>query len=121
LRMGLSIAQVVHDYGDICQAITEAATAHDKPISTLEFRNLNHCLDDAIAEAVTEFARERDRGIAVSETERLGLLAHDLRKLVMSATIAYEAIAKGTVGIGGSTGSVLGRSLLGLRRLTDRT
>src|SRR5687767_11322821 len=56
-RMGLTIAQVVHDYGDVCQAITALATERQAPISVSEFRTLNLCLDDAIAEAVTEFAR----------------------------------------------------------------
>ena len=32
LRMGFSIAQVVHDYGDICQAVTEFAEEMEAPI-----------------------------------------------------------------------------------------
>ena len=51
LRQGYSVEQVVHDYGDVCQSVTELATEQDKSISTDEFRTLNRCLDDAIAEA----------------------------------------------------------------------
>ena len=54
---GFNISQVVHDYGDICQAITEVAVEQNVPITTEEFHTLNRCLDTAIAEAVTEHAR----------------------------------------------------------------
>ena len=55
--LGFNISQVVHDYGDICQAITEVAVEQHLPITTEEFHTLNRCLDTAIAEAVTEHAR----------------------------------------------------------------
>src|SRR6476661_7621435 len=57
---GFTVSQVVHDYGDVCQSITELAVEQDAPISTDDFRMLNRCLDDAIALAVTEYASERD-------------------------------------------------------------
>ena len=50
---GLTVGQVVHDYGDVCQSITELAMETNAPISTDDFRTLNRCLDDAIAGAVT--------------------------------------------------------------------
>src|SRR4051812_18980448 len=40
LRQGLTVSQVVHDYGDICQSITEVAVDADAPISTDDFRLL---------------------------------------------------------------------------------
>ena len=51
------MSQVVHDYGDICQAITELALELKAPITVKEFHTLNRCLDTAIAEACTEHAR----------------------------------------------------------------
>ncbi len=59
LRQGFTVSQVVHDYGDVCQAITELAVEKNAPISTEDFRTLNRCLDDAIAGAVTEYGRQR--------------------------------------------------------------
>jgi len=53
---GFSVDQVVHDYGDLCQAITELAYERKAGISIDEFRTLNRCLDNAIADAVTEFS-----------------------------------------------------------------
>src|SRR5687767_12306224 len=60
-RMGFTVAQVVHDYGDLCQVVTELAIELRAPIGTEEFKTLNGCLDDAIAQAVAEYARERER------------------------------------------------------------
>jgi hypothetical protein len=51
------VSQVVHDYGDICQTITALAVEQSASISVEEFQALNLCLDTAIAEAVTEYAR----------------------------------------------------------------
>jgi len=57
LRLGFTVSQVVHDYGDICQTITALAVEQSASISVEEFQTLNLCLDTAIAEAVTEYAR----------------------------------------------------------------
>jgi signal transduction histidine kinase len=121
LRRGFTIAQVVHDYGDICQAVTELAGEQGKQFSTGEFHILNLCLDNAIAEAVTEYSRQREENIAGKEVERLGFLAHELRNLISTARMAFQVLRGGTVAIGGSTGAVVERSLTGLRDLVDRS
>lgn len=56
LALGYTVDQVVHDYGDLCQAITDLAVERDAPFTIDEFRTLNRCLDNAIADAVTEFS-----------------------------------------------------------------
>ena len=58
-EMGYTFDQVVHANGNICQAVTELANDRDAQIAAREFKILNHCLDDAIAAAVTELARRR--------------------------------------------------------------
>jgi signal transduction histidine kinase len=118
---GFTVAQVVHDYGDICQAVTELAEETHAPITAGEFRTLNRCLDDAIAEAVTEFARRRDLAQVRHESERLGMLAHQLRNQLTSATLAYQQLRSGAVGMTGSTAVLLGRSLRELADLVDRS
>lgn len=120
-RLGLSVGQVVHDYGDVCQVITELAIQQGAPISGLEFRQLNLCLDDAIAGAVTEYASQREHALSAQDTERLGVFAHELRNLLNTATLAFESIQSGRVAVSGSTGMVLGRSLMGLRNLVDHS
>lgn len=125
LRHGFTVDQVVHDYGDLCQAITDLASERALPIGVEEFRTLNRCLDNAIADAVTEFSLRRD--IEVGEknartlNERLGSLAHELRNLAHTATLAVTALKAGQMGLGGATGAVLDRSLIGLHALIDRS
>ena len=121
IALGFTVSQVVHDYGDICQAITEIAIEQDAPITTDEFKTLNGCLDTAIAEAVTEHARITAESRSNEEFERSGHLAHETRDLLNTALLAYQALRQGTVAINGSTGAVLGRSLMGLRDLVDST
>lgn len=55
----LTLSQVVHDYGDICDAIAELAAATETPVSTEDIRTLNGCLDDAMAGAMDAYRRER--------------------------------------------------------------
>jgi len=125
LRKGFSVDQVVHGYGDLCQAVTELAAEKDAPVSVDEFRTFNRCLDNAIADAVTEFGRQRDKLIsaegAQAMNERLGSLAHELRNLLNAAILAFDAIKAGNVAVTGATGGVLDRSLLGLRNVIDRS
>src|SRR6188474_2513557 len=124
LLQGFTVSQVVHDYGDVCQSITDLAMELNAPISTDDFRTLNRCLDDAIAGAVTEYSRERDitrDGESAHESEHLGFLAHELRNLTNTAILAFEVLAMGNVGIGGSTGAVVQRSLMGIRSLVSRS
>lgn len=121
LRMGFTIARVVHDYGDVCQAVTELADEIKAPITTDEFHTLNRCVDDAIAKAVTEYSRLRACSQTDEETERLGGLAHELRNKLGAAMLSYAALKAGRVGIGGSTGAVLERNLRGIRDLIDRS
>ena len=118
---GFTISQVVHDYWDICQAITEIALEQKLPITTEEFNTLNRCLDVAIAQAVTEYARITVETRATEEIERTGQLAHEIRDGLQSAMLAFNSLKLGTVAVNGSTGTILGRSLMNLRDLVDNT
>jgi signal transduction histidine kinase len=125
LELSYTVDQVVHDYGDLCQAITDVAFERDAPFSVDEFRTLNRCLDNAIADAVTEFSFQRDTAIAeqhaVDTNQRLGFLMHELRNSLTSATLAVNAIELGTLNLTGATGTILKRSLGGIGKLIDRS
>ena len=123
LALGFSVDQVVHNYGDLCQAITELAHEMEAPFSIDEFRTLNRCLDNAIADAVTEFSLQRDTEIAdrlTSEAnERLGSLVHEIRNSLRTARLSVRAMELGGLTLVGATGSVLKRSLASMRSLVD--
>jgi signal transduction histidine kinase len=119
LGQGFTVSQVVHGYGDVCQAITELAIERKATISSVEFHTLNRCLDDAMAESVAEYGRLKDLVTRYDEAERLGRLAHEMRNSLQTAMLSFQIIKSGRVGIAGSTGAVLGRTLIGLSEMID--
>jgi signal transduction histidine kinase len=120
-QLGYTLSHVVHAYGAICQAITEIAIVKQAPITTEEFRELNRCLDTAIAGAVTVFHKERTVGINTRETTHLGFLAHELRNALAIINTSLRLLKSGTVGFGGSIGKVLDRALKRQQELIDRS
>jgi signal transduction histidine kinase len=124
-RSGFTIKQVVHTYGDLCQALTELAHERDEPITVAEFHTFNRCLDNAIADAVTEFSRARHHDTAeasaLTTNERLTVLAHELEDQLNAAALAFQAIRSGSVAIAGATGTLLERSLRKMRDLIERS
>jgi hypothetical protein len=112
LRQGFTASQVVHDYGAVCQSITDLAVETNAPIATEDFRTLNRCLDDAIAGAVTEHARIQQ---VTSDGQ-----SHELRILINTAITGFEVLQSGSVGVKGTTGALIQRSLMAIRALIDR-
>ena len=123
LRRGFTVDQVVHEYGDVCQAVTDLAVEENAQITNDEFRTLNRCLDNAIAEAVTSFGSTRQAQIcdqAENLHTRLNAFGEEHQRLVDVAMQAVSAIRTGNVGLNGATGSLLDHTLTELRYLTRR-
>jgi signal transduction histidine kinase len=123
LELGFTVDQVVHAYGDLCQSITDLAFERDAPFGIDEFRTLNRCLDNAIAEAVTEFNFQRETALARQQEhevdERVGLLVEEIRNALSAATLAASAIEVGNLSLTGATGGVLKRGLAAMNVLVD--
>lgn len=124
LALGYTVAQVVHGYGDICQAVTELAAERDAPVTVEEFHTFNRLLDNAIADAVASYGHHRDKSVAdlgaADLHERLGTLADEQRMLLEKALKALSALKVGNIGLKGATGNILEDSLMQLRTLIDR-
>ncbi len=120
LTQGYTVGQVVHDYGDICQVITALAQELDAQIDTEEFHVFNRCLDNAIAQAVTEYVRIREESINQGETGRADGVAYQLRNRIAATQLAFQAIQSGRAPIGGSVAAIVTRSLQGMTRLINR-
>jgi hypothetical protein len=122
---GYSVDQVVHDYGDICQAITELAQQKNAPVTVDEFRTFNRLLDNAIADAVASFGHHRDATISAQGAQDQqvwrGSLGDEQRKLLDMAVSAFDALKVGNIGLRGATGALLEDSLARLRDLIDRS
>lgn len=124
LRLGFTVDQVVHEYGDVCQSVTEMAIEQKVRVSADEFRTLNRCLDNAIADAVTAYGQS-DQALMSNQAEtmhqRLKSFADEQRRLVDIAVQSYDAIKTGNVGLTGATGTLLLHALSELRSLAERT
>ena len=107
LRRGFTADQVVHDYGDVCQTVTALAIEQGSPISVDEFRTLNRCLDNAIADAVASYGEARqvslDRKTQTSQRSLADYTANH-RRLIAIARQSFTAIKTGNIGPGGATG-----------------
>jgi len=124
LELGYSVDQVVHGYGDVCQAITELARERDAPVTVDEFHTLNRLLDNAIADAVSSYGQYRDTASAQGAQEiheRMGTLAEAQRQLLDTALKALDAVKVGNIGLMGATGTLLEDSLMKLRDLIDKS
>ena len=58
---------------------------------------------------------------SAEEIERLGHAAHELRDSLNTAILAFHTLKRGAVAINGSTGAILGRSLMSLREVIEST
>jgi hypothetical protein len=125
IKLGYTVEQVVHDYGDVCQAITELARELNAPVTVDEFHTVNRFLDDAIATAVSAFSVHGRRpdldDSAESIHHRLGALAAEQRMLLDRALKALDVLKGGNIGVLGATGKVLEDSLLRMRDIVDRS
>jgi hypothetical protein len=122
LKFGFSIEQVVHDYGDVCQAVTELAEERDVNLSIAEFHTLNRCLDNAIAGAVASWSDERDRARAAASGDSdksPAAFTGGLGKLIDKARMSLDVILQGRVAVGGATGMLFQRTLAEMRALID--
>ncbi len=123
MRLGYSLDQVVHGYGDVCQAITSLAIERSTAISTDEFRTLNRCLDNAIADAVTAFGNADETSADARAQDlpaRFAAFAAEGRRLVDIAMHSFAVIKTGNVGMNGATGNLLSHALEELHSLIDR-
>ena len=121
LAAGFTVGQVVHGYGDVCQTVMELAVEKHVSITPTNFKTLNMCLDIAIAEAVTEYSHRREQQIVGRGAEQMGFLAHELRNLLNTATLGFEAVRSGNVGVGGSTGQLVATSLVRMSELITKS
>jgi signal transduction histidine kinase len=121
LITGLPVGRIVRDSSDLRRAVVELAGETPGAITALELHTFSRCLTDVMAHVVGEFARRREESIHDEQTERLGELAHELRNVLASGSMAFEMLGTGRVAIGGATSFLLARCLTRLSTLVDTT
>ena len=123
LRQGFTVDEVVHEYGDVCQSVTDLAVEENIEISADEFRSFNRCLDNAIAEAVASCGLARHVRINDQADDlhtRLDEFVDEYSRLVEVALDAFSAVKAGHVGLSGATGVLLAHTLSDLRYVALR-
>jgi hypothetical protein len=112
-RRGLTVAQVVHDYGNVCQSVIDVATDMAIPISAGDYLALDRCLDDTIAGTVSAYRRNPERPPSSQSQELL--------TMINEAIVAFDELLGGAVGAIGTPAGVVYRSLHRIRlRLVDQ-
>ncbi len=125
LRNGFPVEEIVYGYGDLCQAVTDLAVKQDAMIEAREFRTLNHCLDQAIAEALISYSARVKTPEAADDAvqrlnERLGYFVHELRNHLQTATLALAA-SRTENKFSSAANLVLDRSIIAMRNLVRRS
>ena len=89
-----------------------------------EFKTLNRCLDNATADAVSEFGHQHDASLEDKDGKAVGELLYartqQMRKHIRTAVMAVAAIRAGNVGFNGVTGGILDHSLESMQKLNDQ-
>ena len=120
LRLGFSLDAVVREYGALREAIlATGATAG----ASMSFRELQIVFDttiSGIAQAVTQYAQQRDLEMQRQHSEHFAFIAHELRDPLSSATLAFQLL-EAQLPAGSRLVGALGRGLLRTSELVDQT
>ena len=105
--VGKSVTDMVHDYGTVCDVVTDLARDAGLEMTLDDAQILNRWIDHGIADALSEYSSESDRASA----QRLGELAHELRNALGSVTMGFRLIQTGSAAPSGRVADVVERVL----------
>jgi hypothetical protein len=108
-RSGYSVGQVVYEYGDVLQAVTQLAAEQKALFTVDEFRTLHRCIDNATADAVTAFSSGHNRTISRPPERRQTRApsTNERRQLVNAAIQSFSAINPDSTELTGASDAVV--------------
>ncbi|MBA3451944.1 MAG: sensor histidine kinase [Deltaproteobacteria bacterium] len=122
LRLGFSLDSVVREYGAMRDAIVETAREAGSEVSFGELQSVFNATIGGIANAVSEYARQRDAELQRQHNEHIAFLAHELRNPIASATVALEMLQmKKQIPPEARGALVLTRSLTRMKELVEHS
>lgn len=122
LRLGFSLDAVVREYGALRTAVVETAQAQGLKITFRELEVIFEATVTGIAQAVSEYSRQRDAQLQRSANEHLAFLAHELRNPLSSALLALRVLQKNhLVPTEGRAGLALTQGLTQMNALLDHS
>ncbi len=94
LGLGFDVAEVVREYGMLHECILEIAAEAELAISSREQLLVAKWLNVGVADAVSQYVKERDLEMQRQSSEHLGFIAHELRNPLGSARLAFERLRR---------------------------
>ncbi len=122
LGLGFSLDAVVREYGALRDAILAVAKVEQLTVRESEQNLLSDCIITGIAEAVSEYQRQRDAELQRHMNEHFAFIAHELRNPLGSALAAIGMLERnGQLNKSDRFAQVLNRSLQRMHSLIDST
>jgi signal transduction histidine kinase len=122
LGLGFSLDGVVREYGALRNAVLAVAKAEQLEVREPEMEVLFECVVTGIAEAVSEYQRQRDAELQRHMNEHFAFIAHELRNPLGSALAAIAMLErKGQLDASERFAQVLSRGLKRMHELIDST
>jgi len=122
LRLGFSLDSVVREYGALRDAILATALEAGAEITFAELNCVFRSTITGIAQAVSEYARQRDAEQQRQHNEHIAFIAHELRNPLGSALLAHEVLTEqGHLPKGSRAASALARGLTSMGELIDHS
>lgn len=120
-RLGFDLDEVVREYGILHRCILAVADHEKVPVSMEEHRLLIDSIYGGIADAVTQYARQRDAELRRQSNEHFAFVAHELRNPLSSAQLALSSLSRrGLLGPGPLV-DLLNRGLNRMKDLVEST
>lgn len=120
-RAGLHPAKVPLIFGAISNAIAQTGERHGLSLNADEYLIFNQCIDAGVATSIENFWNEEKAQRQQEMSERFGYLAHELRRALSNAALAFKLLRAGDLELRGRTASVLSTNLVRMEALVART
>src|SRR4051812_4250849 len=94
LGLGFDVAEVVREYGMLHECILEVAAEAGLEVAHRDQAVVVKWLNAGIADAVSQYVKQRDLELQRQSSEHLGFIAHELRNPLGSARMAFERLRR---------------------------
>jgi len=94
LGLGFDVAEVVREYGMLHECILEIAAEAGLEVSRRDQGLVVKWLNAGIADALSQYVKQRDLELQRQNSEHLGFIAHELRNPLGSARLAFQRLRR---------------------------
>jgi signal transduction histidine kinase len=120
-RAGLHPAKVPFIFGAISSAIGQTGERHGLTINADDYFVFNECIDAGVATSIENYWNGERAQQKQQITERFGYLAHELRRALGNAGLAFKLLRAQDLQLRGRTAAVLATNLVRMETLLART